>query len=76
MGGERSDHCATLAALEDFACYAKKKITAFTATLEHSKNTKITTLQMTTAFQRIDVSARIYKHHFMSEIAEKQENIL
>ena len=56
---------------EDFACYAKKKITAFTATLEHSKNTKITTSQMTTTFQRIHVFARIYKHHFMSWNCQK-----
>ena len=40
---------------------------SLTATLEHNKNTKITTSQMTTAFQRIHVSARIcIKHHFTS----------
>ena len=44
---------------------------SLTATLEQSKNTKITTLQMATAFQRIHVTARIYKHHCMSWNCQK-----
>lgn len=49
---------------------------SLTATLEQSKNTKITTLQMATAFKEYMYLPEYINITACPEIAKKQENIL